>query len=60
MMGLELRNICIISLVNRCNEFSFENAQHRIEYLESSGVFGSAKSFKEIVDVNMTALHRLK
>ena len=42
------------------NEVLLENAQRRIEYLEERGVYGSARSFKEIVDVNRTALKRLE
>ncbi|AYD21243.1 hypothetical protein [Clostridioides difficile] len=41
------------------NEIMLENAMRRIEYMEKSGVYAQGRSFKDMVDVNMSALQRL-
>lgn len=42
------------------NEILLEAAERRIELLEKNGVFAQARSFKEVVDVNRSALQRLQ
>lgn len=41
------------------NELMLENAMRRIEYMESNGVYAQTRSFKDMVDVNRSALQRL-
>lgn len=41
------------------NEFMLQNALRRIEHMEKNGVYAQARSFKDIVDVNLSALQRL-
>lgn len=41
------------------NEVLLENALRRIEYMEKNGVYAQARSFKDMVDVNRSALQRL-
>lgn len=41
------------------NEVLLENAMRRIEYMEYNGVYAQARSFKDMVDVNKSALQRL-
>lgn len=41
------------------NEVLLENALRRIEYMERNGVYAQARSFKDMVDVNRSALQRL-
>ncbi|WFR57326.1 hypothetical protein QA584_27595 [Anaerocolumna sp. AGMB13025] len=42
------------------NEVLLENAMRRIEFLEKNGVYAQARSFKDMVDVNRSALQRLE
>lgn len=42
------------------NEVLLENALRRIEFLEKNGVYAQARSFKDMVDVNKSALQRLE
>ncbi|MBI0578616.1 hypothetical protein IEC97_14715 [Neobacillus cucumis] len=42
------------------NEILLETAERRIEYLERNGVYAQARSFKEVVDVNRSAIQRLQ
>lgn len=42
------------------NEMLLKTAERRIEFLEDNGVYAQARSFKDIVDVNRSALQRLK
>jgi len=42
------------------NEVMLENAMRRIEYMEKNGVYAQARSFREMVDVNRSALQRLE
>ncbi|SEW12394.1 hypothetical protein [[Clostridium] fimetarium] len=42
------------------NEVMLENAMRRIEYMEKNGVYAQARSFKDMVDVNRSALQRLE
>lgn len=41
------------------NEVLLETAMRRIEFLESNGIYAQARSFKDMVDVNKSALQRL-
>lgn len=41
------------------NEVLLENALRRIEYMEKNGVYAQTRSFKDMVDVNRSALQRL-
>lgn len=41
------------------NEVLLENALRRIEYMEKNGVYAQARSFKDMVDINRSALQRL-
>lgn len=41
------------------NEVLLENAMRRIEYMENNGVYAQARSFKDMVDVNKSALQQL-
>lgn len=41
------------------NEVMLENAMRRIEFMEKNGVYAQARSFKDMVDVNRSALQRL-
>ena len=41
------------------NEVMLETAMRRIEYLEKNGIYAQTRSFKDIVDVNRSALQRL-
>lgn len=42
------------------NEVLLETAMRRIEFMESHGVYAQARSFKDMVDVNRSALSRLQ
>jgi hypothetical protein len=42
------------------NEMLLNTAERRIEFLEKNGVYAQARSFKDIVDVNRSALQRLE
>jgi hypothetical protein len=42
------------------NEMLLNTAERRIEFLEKNGVYAQARSFKDIVDVNRSALQRLQ
>lgn len=42
------------------NEVMLETAMRRIEFLERNGVYAQARSFKDMVDVNRSALQRLE
>lgn len=42
------------------NEVMLETAMRRIEYMENNGVYAQARSFKDMVDVNRSALQRLE
>lgn len=42
------------------NEVLLENALRRIEFMERNGVYAQARSFKDMVDVNKSALQRLE
>lgn len=42
------------------NEMLLETAERRIEFLEKNGVYAQARSFKDIVDVNKSAIQRLQ
>lgn len=41
------------------NEVLLETAMRRIEFLEKNGVYAQARSFKDLVDINKSALQRL-
>ena len=41
------------------HEVMLENALRRIEYMEKQGVYAQTRSFKDMVDVNRSALQRL-
>lgn len=41
------------------HEVMLENALRRIEYMEKQGVYAQGRSFKDMVDVNRSALQRL-
>ncbi|MCE5286080.1 MAG: hypothetical protein LLG02_09580 [Pelosinus sp.] len=42
------------------NEMLLNTAERRIEFLEDNGVYAQARNFKDIVDVNKSALQRLQ
>lgn len=42
------------------NEILLETAERRIEFLEKNGVYAQARNFKDIVDVNRSAIQRLQ
>jgi len=42
------------------NEILLNTAERRIEFLEKNGVYAQARNFKDIVDVNRSALQRLQ
>jgi len=42
------------------NEILLETAERRIEYLEKNGVYAQSRSFKDVVDVNRSAIQRLQ
>ncbi len=42
------------------NEVMLENAMRRIEFMEKNGVYAQARSFKDMVDINRSALQRLE
>lgn len=42
------------------NEVILETAMRRIEFMEKNGVYAQARSFKDMVDVNRSALQRLQ
>lgn len=42
------------------NEMLLNTAERRIEFLEKNGVYAQARSFKDVVDVNRSALQRLQ
>ena len=41
------------------HEVMLETALRRIEYMEKQGVYAQTRSFKDMVDVNRSALQRL-
>jgi hypothetical protein len=42
------------------NEVLLETAERRIEFLEKNGVYAQSRSFKDVVDVNRSAIQRLQ
>ncbi len=42
------------------NEMLLETASRRIQYLEDNGIYAQARNFKDIVDVNKSAIQRLE
>jgi hypothetical protein len=42
------------------NEILLETAERRIEFLEKNGVYAQSRSFKDVVDVNRSAIQRLQ
>lgn len=42
------------------NEVLLQTAERRIEFLESKGIYAQSRSFRDIVDVNRSALQRLQ
>jgi hypothetical protein len=42
------------------HEMLLETAERRIEFLEKNGVYAQSRSFKDIVDVNRSAIQRLQ
>lgn len=42
------------------NEMLLETASRRIQFLEDNGIYAQARSFKDIVDVNKSALQRIQ
>ncbi|KUO60315.1 MAG: hypothetical protein APF84_04265 [Gracilibacter sp. BRH_c7a] len=42
------------------NEMLLETAERRLEFLEKNGVYAQSRSFKDIIDVNRSAIQRLQ
>ena len=42
------------------NEMLLETASRRLEFLEDNGIYAQSRSFKDIVDVNRSAIQRLQ
>lgn len=42
------------------NEILLSTAERRIEFLEENGIYAQARSFKDIIDVNKSAIQRLQ
>ncbi|MGD9678742.1 MAG: hypothetical protein AB7V16_10415 [Vulcanibacillus sp.] len=55
----DLSKKTFIETIN-ANEVLLETAMRRIEFLEKNGVYAQTRSFRDIVDVNNSALQRLK
>lgn len=62
---------CLRKQVELCSRESFEKtvsaneillttAERRIEFLEKNGIYAQSRSFKDIIDVNRSAMQRLK
>lgn len=56
-MGLLMKKTYRETII--ANEVLLENAIRRIEYMEKNGIYAQARSFKDMVDVNRSALQRL-